>query len=145
LKRENWLLLLLGLKTDSPLHVALDPVRIQKGMFLLAQESDLPIGQRYEFQPYNWGPYSRELRRDLDRLVSEGLVAAQEVPGYSWKQYSLSHAGLATARQTLATASRAAVALLLDIRRRVTDVTFEELLKDVYSKYPEYAVNSLFR
>jgi uncharacterized protein YwgA len=145
LKREDWLLLLLGLRSDEATHVALDPVRVQKGMFLLSQESDLPPEEKYDFRPYNWGPYSRELRRDLNRLVSEGLIAAHEVAGYSWQNYGLTELGVKVARQSLLTASRAGVALLVDIRKRVSKVSFAELLEDVYSKYPQYAVNSLFR
>jgi uncharacterized protein len=143
--RSDWLLLLLGFKgeSDSP---ALDPIRVQKGMFLLAEEGDIPEAERYHFNPYNWGPYSREVRNDLDRLVADGYVQARDVPGYSWKRYALTAAGIDYARNVLhedvdpQQAHRVAA-----IKRRVSGASFNTLLEDVYTAYPEMAVNSLFR
>jgi hypothetical protein len=59
--RSDWLLLLLAFKaeSDSP---ALDPIRVQKGMFLVAEEGGLPAEERYDFTPYSWGPYCRDVR-----------------------------------------------------------------------------------
>jgi hypothetical protein len=48
MRPRDWLLLLLALRqAEEPL----DPVRLQKGMFLLAQEGGLPPSDRYEFFP----------------------------------------------------------------------------------------------
>jgi len=142
--QHDWLILLLGFKgeAESP---ALDPVRVQKGMFLLAQEGDLPTRERYDFEPYNWGPYSRQVRRDLDRLVADGYVQTRDVPGYSWKRYGLTAAGVDYARSLLEVAPKEAAHKVAEIKRRVTGVSFNRLLADVYAGYPDYAVNSLFR
>lgn len=143
--RSDWLLFLLGFKGegDSP---ALDPIRVQKGMFLLSKEGGLPANESYTFSPYNWGPFSREVRNDLDRLVAEGYAQARDVPGYSWKRYLLTAAGIDYARHLLheevdsATAHR-----VVNIKQRVGSVSFNKLLDDVYTAYPDMAVNSLFR
>ncbi len=142
--KRDWLVLLLGFKGagDSP---ALDPVRVQKGMFLVTQEVGLSDEERYDFEPYNWGPYSREVRNDLDRLVADGYVQTRDVPGYSWKRYGLTAAGIDYGRHILEDAPREAAHHVAEIKRRVTGVTFNRLLEDVYSDYPEYAVNSVFR
>jgi uncharacterized protein len=145
LRPTDWLLILLGAKVDGSHRSSLDPVRIQKGMFLLAQETDIPTREKYEFSPYNWGPYSRTLRENLEDLVSVGKVIAQEVPGYSWKQYSLSESGLETARKILPRANRTAAIHVFDIRRQINEASFNSLLNDVYTRFPEFAVNSLFR
>lgn len=47
LRRRDWLLLLFD-RTPRPL----DRVRIQKAMFLFAQRSKAPGGEKYEFVPY---------------------------------------------------------------------------------------------
>jgi uncharacterized protein YwgA len=114
-------------------------------MFLLAQEGGLPEDERYDFQPHMYGPYSRALRNDLNRLVVEGLVATRDVPGYSWKRYGLTAAGADVARRALVEASPEAAQKLVGIKRRITGVSFHDLLTDVYSEYPRYAENSIFR
>jgi uncharacterized protein len=143
--RSDWLLLLLAFKaeSDSP---ALDPIRVQKGMFLLAEEGGLPAEERYDFTPYNWGPYCRDVRTDLDRLVGEGYVQARDVPGYSWKRYGLTAAGIDYARHVLREEVEPQHARrVADIKQRVSSPSFNELLDDVYTAYPRMAVNSLFR
>lgn len=143
--RSDWLILLLGFKSerDSP---ALDPIRVQKGMFLLSVEAGLPPTECYTFIPHNWGPYSREVRNDLDRLVTAGYVQARNVAGYSWRRYSLTDAGIDYARHVLHEGADAAAAhRVVEIKRRVTGQSFTKLLEDVYTAYPNMAVNSLFR
>ena len=97
MNRRDWLMLLLGFKGTGD-TVALDPVRVQKGMFLLAQEGGIPEDERYTFEPYHYGPYSFELKRDLNELVRSGLAAAHPVSGYSWHRYHLTKAGIEQAR-----------------------------------------------
>jgi uncharacterized protein YwgA len=142
--KSDWLILLLGFKGegDSP---ALDPIRVQKGMFLLAEEGHLPSGERYGFGAHMWGPYSRELRSDLDRLVSEGYVQTRDVPGYSWKRYGLTNLGVDYARHLLQGAAADTAHKVAETKRHVSSLSFNQLLHDVYSRHPTYAVNSLFR
>lgn len=145
MKRSDWLLLLLGFKGegDSP---ALDPIRVQKGMFLLAQEGGIPESERYAFRPYNLGPYSSAVRSDLNQLITQGYVEARDVPGYSWKRYSLTAGGIDYARNLLhEDIDSGAARNLAAIKRRVSGASFNELLEDVYAEYPDYAVNSVFR
>ncbi len=47
---KDWLLVFIA---DDEAGEGLDPVRLQKGMFLLAREAGLPARQRYRFIPYN--------------------------------------------------------------------------------------------
>jgi hypothetical protein len=42
-------------------------------MFLFAEETDVPAGEKYSFQPYNFGPMSSDIYTDLDELVARGL------------------------------------------------------------------------
>ena len=141
--RRDWLLLLLALKGAHGTP-ALDPVRIQKGMFLLGQEGELSPEQTYDFEPLHYGPYSRQLRRDTESLVNNGLLKKEAVPGYTWSMYRLTPTGLERAQQLLQEAPRPQVELAYRIKQEITGVPFSELLKGVYDKYPDYAVNSVF-
>jgi uncharacterized protein YwgA len=141
--RRDWLLLLLGFKGAN--GSALDPVRIQKGMFLFAQEADAPAEERYDFQPYNYGPYSFDLRNDLRQLVVEGLATEEPVPGYTWSRYRLTTEGMHKAKNMRDTADHDVAQKLFDIKQSVTGKSFNTLLRDVYDDYPEFATNSIFR
>lgn len=138
------MILLLGFKTPSG-ALKLDPVRIQKGMFLLAQEGEMDESEKYEFEPLHYGPYSRELRRELGSLVAEGLVDKEPVPGYTWSRYQLTTAGFGRGRELLDNAPRTELKRLFGIKSEITSVSFRELLDDVYTRYPEFAERSIFQ
>ena len=91
----DWLLLLLA--HDAP-AAGLEPVRIQKALFLLAREGGLPPRERYWFVPYNYGPMSPRIYRDVDGLVRRGLAERVPVPGYTWGRVRATDAGAAGAR-----------------------------------------------
>ncbi|MGO9343405.1 MAG: hypothetical protein ACLP6E_12940 [Acidimicrobiales bacterium] len=73
---------------------ALDPVRIQKGIFLLSERG--PAQGVYQFRPYNWGPFSPALYGDLDLLCRLGYLKTEQVPGRTWKRYSVTLRGRAS-------------------------------------------------
>jgi uncharacterized protein len=143
MNQRDWLMLLLGVGDARPL----DPIRIQKGMFLLAQEADIPEGEQYLFRPYDYGPFSSRIYDDLDALVDEGLVAREAVPGYTWSRYQLTDRGL---EETQAIADRLdpdrrkAVRFLLEMKKDVLSRSFNRLLRYVYRRHPDYAKNSVF-
>lgn len=138
----DWLLLFCALK-GAPDGV--DPVRIQKGMFRFANESGVPEDERYGFAPYHYGPMSRQVYADVDKLEARGLISGTPVEGYSWKRYRATPTGVETARAVAARADRDALGQLFELKRQLTGQSFAELLRDVYSRYPEYAENSVFR
>lgn len=126
---------------------ALDPVRLQKGMFLLAQEGGLPAGERYEFRPYDYGPFSSEIYSDLDELVAAGLVEGEEAPGYTWHRYRATPQGVEVAgalAQAMRPEDQRTLEFLHDLKRDVLSQGFRELLHHVYSRHPGFASRSIF-
>lgn len=124
----------------------LDPVRLQKGMFLDAEEGDVGDGEKYAFVPYNYGPMSAQIYTDLEDLVSEGLVEAVPVKGQSWSRYVATEKGLVAGRGILSRdPSGTTAAHLYRIKKDVASKTFKALLEDVYEKYPAFAEKSVFR
>jgi len=140
---KDWLLVFIA---DDEVGEGIDPVRLQKGMFLLAQEAGLPVRQRYRFIPYNYGPMSRGVYRDVGLLADERLLVEQPVAGYAWGRLAATDKGRARARELLAEAAVTAERLeaVRDIRRTVSRTTFAELLREIYRRYPDYAVRSVF-
>ena len=141
----DWLLLLVAL--DAP-TAGLEPVRVQKALFLLAREGGLPHRERYWFLPYNYGPMSPRIYRDVDALVRRGLVERLPVPGYTWGRVRATEAGRRRAGDLVAAASareRRSLEGLRAIRELVTSLSFADLLETIYDRHPEYAVRSVFR
>jgi uncharacterized protein len=117
-------------------------------MFLFAQEAGAPPDESYEFVPYNYGPMSREVYRDLDELVDDGLLEATPVSGHTWQRYRVTSAGRDHAQQLLDEGDAAALDAarrLHAIKQSIVDMSFARLLNDVYDRYPEYAARSVFR
>jgi uncharacterized protein YwgA len=124
----------------------LDPIRLQKGMFLFAQDEVSREDERYQFVPYNYGPMSAQIYKDLERLESEGHVEAISVEGQSWARYVATENGLIHARDLLKQEKSEEVARRLHaIKRDVASKTFSALLDDVYDRYPAYAAKSIFK
>jgi hypothetical protein len=141
----DWLLLLVAL--DAP-AAGLEPVRVQKALFLLAQEGGLPPSERYWFVPYNYGPMSPRIYRDVDALVRRGLLERRPVPGYTWGRVRATEQGQRRAERLVQEADdrrRHALGALRDIRALVTSLGFADLLQTIYERHPEYALRSVFR
>ena len=144
MRARDWLLLLVSEAAPG----GLDPVRLQKGMFLFAEETAAPRRERYRFVPYNYGPMSRGLYRGLRDLVRAGLVERRMAPGLPWGRYAITPAGAARAaelRAGLGPRARARLERLRAIQARIAGQSFGALLTDVYERYPEYATRTVFR
>jgi hypothetical protein len=138
---SDWLLLLF-----NGVRQPLDRVRIQKSMFLFAERSKAPDGEKYEFQPYHYGPFSFGIYPDLERLVEQGLVRLEPDPaGSGSPSYGLTGPGRERVEEVRRRAPAERLELLGSLRDWVTARSFGNLLNDVYRMYPGYAVNSVFR
>ena len=141
----DWLLLLVAL--DAP-AAGLEPVRVQKALFLLAREGGLPRTERYWFVPYNYGPMSPRIYRDVELLVRRGLLERLPVPGYAWGRVRATAEGRRRAEWLAAGATardRRGLEALRGIRDLVTSLSFADLLETIYERHPQYAVRSVFR
>ncbi len=136
MERKDWLLLLL--------EEELDPIRIQKGMFLFAKESGAPEEQLYDFQPYNWGPCSFTIYDDLDSMYAEGLIERRPVAGKSWSRYQVTGSGKSLVAKVKGRRSPESQ-YLGKIKDSIKEASFNDLLRGVYKKYPEYATKSQFQ
>jgi hypothetical protein len=144
MRRSDWLILFLATVPDVPL----DPVRVQKGMFLLAMSASLGEDEGYDFEPYAYGPMSRGLYRDVRRLCHERLLDATPIEGAAWRMLQLTPAGREHAENLRLRAERerpSALARIASIRDEISGLSFSDLLAHVYDRYPAYAVRSVFR
>ena len=146
-KRRDWLLLLLAYEGSPD---GLHPVRVQKSMFLLAEDPAAALGpdERHEFVPYNYGPMSKQIYADLEELVDEGLSRRVPVEGQTGTMYMAAPKALVAAQRLVDDMEGRDIPIarkLFEIKRLVVGMTFAELLEYVYERFPDYETRSIFR
>ncbi len=142
--RQKTLLAFLGSDAEQELN----PIRVMKGLFLISQETPkdwLDTGARYEFVPYHYGPCSFPIYDDLDCLQRLGYVKTMEVPGRSWKYYTLSAEGVSVANAVIKEFRPELRKYLKDVRAFVARLSVRQLLDVIYKAYPSLATNSIFK
>ena len=78
LQRKDWTLLAIALAGGLPLS----PAQLQKAVFLFGEQmpKDVLPEDFYDFQPYNYGPFCRDVYTDAEELAAEGLVEISADP-----------------------------------------------------------------
>lgn len=138
--RKDWLLSAIAQSgTDG-----LSPIQIQKIMFLLKMEAKKHVGAAfYEFEAYNYGPFNSTIYRDVETLVEGGFVRQESAGSYA--RVMVTSSGLTEAKRLKTALPEGGRKYLKSVVKWVSSVSFNQLLKSIYAKYPEYAVNSVFR
>lgn len=138
--RQAWLLLFIVGTEHYDSWV--DRIRLMKGMFLFQEEGSAPPEVDYYFQPYDYGPFTRELYDDLEELSHQGLI----IEARNGKSYRATAAGCSRIDDLVSHPlgmDSAAVEYLRDLRVELDDLTFRQLLKRVYEAHPESAARSV--
>lgn len=125
--------------------------RLQKMVFLLQKELEeedisLSLNESYEFWAYDYGPFSKELADEIDTLLGEERLEETEEPFDDGKvkyQYQLLESG--EIKQGDHDRKQAAVIKKAEeIKTTYNDMALPEVIDQVYTRYPEYAKNSVY-
>jgi hypothetical protein len=140
--------------------------RILKLLFLASKELnvDALVRNPYSFQPYRYGPFTAALYNDLDMLIEAGLVRREHldedgVPviqrgeeideGFGFNGlttlYRLSRKGRRVAAALLELAAKKQHNIepgLVVVKARFGSLPLLELMRYIYSRYPEYTAES---
>ena len=127
--------------------------RLQKLVFLMqkqleeADEDPLESGD-YEFVAYDYGPFSKELYDDLDESMERDMVDSETEPVDEDKDkyvYEIRDNGEQWVETQLSKEeAQRILELAEDIKEEYGDIYLSELIDEVYSRYPEYAQNSIY-
>ena len=126
----------------------LQPVQLQKSLFLFAAKVPkdvLPADSRYQFKPYDYGPFSAEIYSDAETLEADGLVEIMKPPVTRYRQYSVTPQGALVAQQIRERENPSVVEYLSSLVAYTQSLGFNQLVASVYDEYPEMKVNSVFR
>jgi hypothetical protein len=138
---SDWLLLTVAAAEGE----SMSPVQLQKTLFLMGKE----VGARrlarpfYKFVPYDYGVFCADIYSDAEFLDSSGLV--EITYGGRYKQYSATGEGLAEAAVLRESANDNAIEFLDSVVKWVRSLSFDELVRAMYKKYPETKKRSVFR
>lgn len=127
--------------------------RLQKLVFLmqkrLEEAGEDPLqSDDYEFVPYDYGPFSKELYDDLDETIARGMVEGREEDLGEDKvkyDYEIQDYGEQWVRDQLSKEeAQRILELAEEIKDEFGDVYLSDLIDEVYSRYPKYAENSIY-
>ena len=123
-------------------RASFDPVQVQKYLFLIDREIPRWVGgPHFHFQPYDYGPFDKDVCTVLDWLSREDYVHIDDTRRY--RRYSLTDSGLERGRAMLSTLPKPVARYLIDVARWVRCLSFKQLLVAIYQHYPDMAVNSV--
>jgi uncharacterized protein len=172
LDQTDLILVLLAAETrDASQRFRCDGItRLEKLLFLLSEEEDFKgfaaeLAEPFAFEPYHYGPYSKEVYDAVDLLkalkllrerrvdVSTGLDLSEEsealdledfneADGYVERQLFLTDDGKAVAKLLSTRISPKGKKMLTDLKNRFGRMPLRQLLRYVYSNHPEYAAKS---
>lgn len=140
-ERRDWLLTFIGAPSGG---FATDQLRVMKGMFLLSKDGPAELRELYSFRPYDYGPFDAAVYHDLEACEAEGLIQSRPVGG-NRMVYALTPAGESRVDQLRAEVGQETRTAIDQVKKHVTSLSFTELLKQVYTQHPDYAVRSIAR
>jgi hypothetical protein len=116
------------------------PVQVQKLFFLIDREAaHLVGGPHFDFRPYHYGPFDKEVYRALDSLALQGLAISAA------RSYGLTPTGQRQGAALLATLDTRARTYIEEVSAFVRRLSFASLVSAIYKAYPEMRVNSVFQ
>lgn len=128
--------------------------RLQKMVFLMQKELEKrdqsgAVELEYDFIPYDYGPFSKELYDDLDTMIDQEFVDDTEEPLRSGKVkyiYEIEDNGeeLVDSEAEKWEDIDAIMQLAQEIKQEYNDMLLSELIEYVYSEYPDYAERSVY-
>lgn len=128
----------------APEH-SLTPVQVQKIAFLVAQEArKLAPKPFYKFSAYDYGPFCPTIYEDLERFARTGLVAIDKPPSVKVRRYRLTADGLETIQPVIDEQSSPLSDYVTQATEWVTSLSFPDLVRAIYAKYPSFKKNSVF-
>lgn len=121
--------------------------RLQKFVFLIQQELEGAVSSRYNFIPYDYGPFSKELAEDMNRLEDEGFIQKQErrVGGNIEHVYQITDEGIDEVNELKKefVHNEETENLSEELIDEWNSQSLKRLLSYVYYTYPAYAEESV--
>lgn len=120
------------------------PVQVQKLFFLIDNNiADRIGGPHFNFEPYNYGPFDKEVYTVLEELSLKGYV--EIISQGPWRSYKLSESGQREGSQLLSTLNVNVQQYIKNVSEFVRSLSFAELVTAIYKAYPGMKAKSVFQ
>lgn len=141
---DDWVLpfLFLGMRESDKLAVK-GSLMLFKQFFVFVKEIKPDLDKKYNFIPYDYGPYSFILKNLLNDLELSGFI--QIVRYDDRTDYYLTESGVDKAKELSEKIDQKTKELILKLREEAENLGYAGVLRYVYSKYPEYTFASKIR
>ena len=141
LHKRDWTLLAIALAGGK----SLSPVQLQKSVFLFGEQLTNIVPENfYNFGPYNYGPFCRDVYKDAEALAQEGFLTISTATPYGYSEYSATPEGVARGNEVAEALPDEVVAHAREIVDWVRQQSFRGLVSAIYERYPNYKANSVF-
>jgi hypothetical protein len=123
------------------------PVQIQKSLSLADDKARTAFcaDSRYDFQPYDYGPFDWQVYSDMERLERCGLAEIRQEPGARWRTYAATNDGVREGQRLAGELVGNELATLDRIVSLVRSLSFNDLVSAIYRAYPRMRERSVFR
>ena len=101
-------------------------------------------GPHFNFEPYDYGPFDKQVYETLESLEGDGLVEIFEANQYGSKTYRLTNEGHRIGNEALCQLPEAVQQYIRELVKFIRSLSFAELVSAIYRAYPEMGVNSVF-
>lgn len=120
------------------------PVQVQKLLFLLERNAARFLdGPHFDFKPYNYGPFDKDVYRVLDDLEADELAFINNAGRQ--RTYALTPLGQDAGARLLEELPEAARDYMRRLSDRIFQLDFMQLVSAIYKAYPEMRENSVIR
>jgi uncharacterized protein YwgA len=125
---------------------SLTPVQLQKTLFLI-ERAKLPETPKpfYEFEPYHYGPFDKDIYSDAVFLDKEGFVAHLPSDTGTWLDTVITLDGSIKAASLKKGLSPSSAEFIAAVVRWAQPLSFSDLVGTIYKLFPEYRQNSVFQ
>ena len=125
----------------------MEPIRsrlhLAKQIFILWKNPHFEeLHSEVQFEPYHFGPWSDSIDGALAELASRGLI---EVTKSEPIRFALTADGKRTARKEWESLTAEERAVVTDVKKNLGSLATPDLLRLIYSAYPEYAKESKYQ
>ncbi|MDE0384397.1 MAG: hypothetical protein OXI22_10975 [Defluviicoccus sp.] len=125
---------------------AFSPVQVQKFFFLLDKKvSGFVGGPHFDFIPYDYGPFDKDVYRSLEILATNGLVRVLPANPARSREYMVTNEGLRVGATHLDTLDEAVQGYIRRLAEWVLSLSFSQLVSAIYKEFPDMRENSVFQ
>ncbi len=135
----KWILMVFAANNFSPIK---GKIMLTKLVFLFVNEIEPSLAKKFDFFPYQYGPYSTELAKRINRLLDVGWLESNK-KGSIW-EFSLSNSGkeLVDDFKDDLGISEEKIMKLDEMKVEKNKLPLKKLLKLIYTKFPEFGIDS---